>query len=110
MRVSTHSTVVAALFIGFTAFTAQATIPTAPSIKPDIIAASKVVSTTDAGILRSAINAVDDNNWSRVRVLETQARNETVRELIRWYRGRGDVVMSFDELSFLLRSQADCRK
>ena len=76
-------------------------------MKPDLVAASNVVSTTDAGVLRDALNAADSGNWSQVRFLESQTQNETVRQLIRWYRGRGDTMMSFDELSHLLRAQAD---
>ncbi|WP_169711656.1 lytic transglycosylase domain-containing protein [Henriciella litoralis] len=82
-------------------------MPATPGLKPDLVPASSVVSTTDAAILRDAINAADSGNWTEVRRLEAQARDETVRQLIRWYRGRGDVEMSFDELSGLLRTQGD---
>lgn len=107
MRVSTsRATLAAAILATMTAGSAAA-IPTAPSLKPDLAAASNVVSTTDAGILRRAIDAVESSNWSTVRSLEAQARDETVRQLILWYRGRGDVQMSFDELNGLLSTQGD---
>ncbi|MGB3626704.1 MAG: hypothetical protein WA989_12795, partial [Henriciella sp.] len=76
-------------------------------MKPELIAASQVASTHDAGLLRDALNAVESGNWSTVRSLEAQARDETVRQLILWYRGRGDVLMSFDELDNLLNTQGD---
>ncbi|MEQ9315674.1 MAG: hypothetical protein RLN72_07465, partial [Henriciella sp.] len=85
----------------------SAAVPTSPSLKPDLIAASKVVSTHDAGLLRDALNAVESGSWSTVRSLEAQARDETVRQLILWYRGRGDILMSFDELNNLLQTQGD---
>ncbi|WP_084398425.1 lytic transglycosylase domain-containing protein [Henriciella aquimarina] len=107
MRVSTHRAILAVSILVSAASSAVAVTPTAPSLKPDLIAASNVVSTTDAGVLRDALNAVEDYDWNRVRVLESQARDETVRKLIRWYRGRGDTKMSFDELSHLLRTQSD---
>ncbi|RIJ15100.1 lytic transglycosylase domain-containing protein [Henriciella mobilis] len=107
MRLRNHRASLAALLLISAAASASAAIPPAPSLKPDLVAASNVVSTTDAGILRSALNAAAENRWSTVRSLEAQARSEIVRQVIRWYRGRGDLIMSFDELSNLLRSQGD---
>ncbi|MEQ8557087.1 MAG: lytic transglycosylase domain-containing protein [Henriciella sp.] len=107
MRVSTHRATLAALLLASTAVGASAAIPTTPSLKPDLLAASNVVSTRDAGVLRDALNAASRENWSQVRFLESQARTEVVRQLIRWYRGRGDTQMSFDELSYLLKTQGD---
>ncbi len=107
MRVSTQRATLAALLFVSTAASASAAIPTAPSPKPELISASSVVSTHDAGILRDALNAAADRNWAQVRFLETQAQDDIVRKIIRWYRGRSDTEMSFDELSHLLKSQAD---
>lgn len=107
MRVSTSRATLAAVLMGSIAVGAAAAIPTAPSLKPDLIAASKVASTRDAGLLRDALNAVESGNWSTVRTLQAQARDETVRQLILWYRGRSDVLMSFDELNNLLKTQDD---
>ena len=107
MRVSTHRASLAALLLASTVAGAAAAIPPVPTPKPELIAASTVVSTTDAGILRRALNAAAEDNWPVVRNHEAQARTEIVREIIRWYRGRGDTRMSFDELSSLLREQGD---
>ncbi len=107
MRASTYRVPIAVLMFASTAAISNAAIPDAPSLKPSLIAASNVVSTTDAGLIRDAINAANDGKWSTVRALESQARDQTVRQLILWYRGRGDIEMSFDELSYLLRQQGD---
>ena len=107
MRTSTHRGTLAALLLAATAASAAAAIPTSPGLKPDMLAASRVVSTTDAGLLRDALNAAEEDRWSQVRFLESQARSEIVRQVIRWYRGRGDTEMSFDELSHLLSAQGD---
>lgn len=107
MRTSTHRVTLAALLLATTATSAVAAVPPSPGLKPDIVAASRVVSTTDAGLLRDALNAADEGRWSQVRFYESQARSEIVRKVIRWYRGRSDTQMSFDELSHLLRAQGD---
>lgn len=105
MRVSTSGTVLAAAMLVSAGFVASASVPTSPSVKPPMAAASNVVSTTDAGTMRQAINAADAGRWRTVQTLEAQARDETVRQLILWYRGRGDIDMSFDELNHLLQTQ-----
>ena len=107
MRVSTYRTILAAIVMASTAAAVDASTPTPPSLKPDLNAASKVVSTREARLLREAINAAEAGYWSKVRQLESEARDETVRKLILWYRGQGDIQMSFDELSHLLRTQGD---
>lgn len=107
MRIRTYRASIAAILFVSSATAAAAAIPAAPNLKPELIAASNVVSTTDAGILRRALNAAAEERWSTVRSLESQARSEIVRQVIRWYRGRGDTLMSFDELSNLLRTQGD---
>ena len=107
MRVRTYRATFTALLLASTAANVAAAIPSAPNLKPELIAASNVVSTTDAGILREALNAAAEGRWTVVRAMESQARTEIVRQVIRWYRGRGDTLMSFDELSNLLRTQGD---
>lgn len=107
MRAITYRVPLAVLMLASTAAISEAAIPEAPSLKPELIAASNVLSTTDAALIRDAINAVEDDRWSTVRTFEAQARDQTARQLILWYRGRGDIDMSFDELSYLLRSQGD---
>ena len=108
MGVSTYRVLSAAVFLASAAPLTASAMPTAPTMKPDLVPASSVATTTDARILRNALNAADRYDWAEVRTLEGQARDEIVRELIRWFRGRGgDPAMSFDELSRLLREQAD---
>ncbi|MCF6329317.1 MAG: lytic transglycosylase domain-containing protein [Henriciella sp.] len=77
---------------------AAAQAPSAPSLKPDLIAASEIVSTRDAGILRKGLVAVAMGNWPAVRRAERDARDSTVRDILTWYRARRDLNMSFDEL------------
>jgi soluble lytic murein transglycosylase len=107
MRVTTYRVISAALFLASASPIAIAATPTPPSLKPDLVPASSVVSTSDARILRDAINAAERGSWSDVRLQETQARDAVVRKLIRWLRGRSDPRMSFDELSSLLVEQGD---
>ncbi|MEM9842010.1 MAG: lytic transglycosylase domain-containing protein [Pseudomonadota bacterium] len=79
-----------------------AQLPTAPSLKPDLIAASEVLSTTDAEILRRGLRAVDNGAWSEVRRAEAQVRNETAKDILTWYRARRDLRMSFSEIDSAL--------
>ncbi|MEL7545374.1 MAG: transglycosylase SLT domain-containing protein [Pseudomonadota bacterium] len=78
-----------------------AAIP-APSQKPDLIAASNVLSTADAQSLRDGLNAVDEGEWTRVRQIERQLSGTKARDVLTWYRARRDVRMSFGELDAAL--------
>ena len=88
-------------------FAAAAQLPAPPSLKPDLIAASDVVSTRDAGLLRDGLQAVDSGNWSRVRSLEGQINDPAARNILTWYRARRDPAMSFDDLNQALTDLAD---
>lgn len=85
-----------------TGFAAAAQVASPPSVKPDLIAASDVISTREAGILRDALNAVEDENWSKVSAAEQQLRDSTARDILLWYRARRDWRISFDEIDTAL--------
>ncbi|WP_026180492.1 lytic transglycosylase domain-containing protein [Henriciella marina] len=86
---------------------AVAAIPTTPSLKPELVPASGVVPTAEARIFRDAVTAINRGDWSEVRALQARSRDETVRDLIAWFRARSDQNMSFDEMSTLLRERPD---
>lgn len=69
-----------------------------PSLKPQLVAASDVVSTRDAGLLRQGLQAVDRTDWFEVRQAESQLRDSTAKDILTWYRARRDWRMSFDEM------------
>ncbi|MEM9055583.1 MAG: lytic transglycosylase domain-containing protein, partial [Pseudomonadota bacterium] len=75
-----------------------AQLPTAPSLKPQLVAASDVVATRDAGLLRDGLQAVDDGDWFDVRQSESLIQDTTARDILTWYRARRDPSMSFDEM------------
>jgi soluble lytic murein transglycosylase len=75
-----------------------AQVATAPSLKPQLVAASDVVSTRDAGLLRQGLQAVDRADWFEVRQAESQLRDSTAKDILTWYRARRDWRMSFDEM------------
>lgn len=83
---------------GFAALPVAAQIATAPSLKPDLVAASDVVATRDAALLRDGLQAVDRGDWFEVRQAESQIRDTTARDILTWYRARRDARMSFDEM------------
>lgn len=107
MGVSTYRAITAAILMASAAPIAVAAIPTTPSVKPELVPASGVVSTSEARIFRDAITAINRGDWSTVRSLQAQSRDDTVRDLIIWFRGRSDQNMSFDEMSTLLRERPD---
>ncbi len=75
-------------------------LPSPPSLKPDKIHASELVSTYDAEVLRDAFRAADAGRWSTVASLQRSARDETVADLILWRRATaGPPGMGFDEVS-----------
>ena len=86
-----------ALTAGF-ASPGLAQVPTAPSVKPQLIAASDVVATRDAALLRDGLQAVDRGDWFEVRQAESQIRDTTARDILTWYRARRDSRMLFDEM------------
>lgn len=80
------------------AFTSAAQMPTPPSLKPQLVAASDVIATRDAALLRDGLQAVDRSDWFEVRQSESQIRDTTARDILTWYRARRDPRMSFDEM------------
>ncbi|MCR9193794.1 MAG: lytic transglycosylase domain-containing protein [Hyphomonas sp.] len=75
-----------------------AQVATSPSLKPQLVAASDVISTRDAGLLRLGLQAVDRADWFEVRQAESQLRDSTAKDILTWYRARRDWRMSFDEM------------
>lgn len=75
-----------------------AQVPPTPSLKPHLAAASDVISTRDAALLREGLQAVDRSDWFEVRQAESQVRDTTARDILTWYRARRDWRMSFDEM------------
>ncbi|MEL6860691.1 MAG: lytic transglycosylase domain-containing protein [Pseudomonadota bacterium] len=71
---------------------------TAPSLKPQLVAASDVIASRDAALLRDGLQAVDRADWFEVRQAESQIRDTTARDILTWYRARRDWRMSFDEM------------
>ncbi|MEQ3746445.1 MAG: lytic transglycosylase domain-containing protein [Henriciella sp.] len=89
-----------AVFLGLsmTGLASAAQIATPPSLKPALVAASDIVATKDAGLLREGLQAVDKGRWFEVQRIEGQIRDTTARDILTWYRARRDSSMSFDEL------------
>lgn len=82
----------------WTSLASAAQLPSSPSLKPDLIAASDVIATRDAALLREGLQAVDRSAWQEVRQAEIQIRDTTARDILTWYRARRDWRMSFDEM------------
>ncbi|MEL7285053.1 MAG: lytic transglycosylase domain-containing protein, partial [Pseudomonadota bacterium] len=78
--------------------TATANVPTPPSLKPKLVAASDVVATRDAALLRNGLQAVDRGDWFEVRQAESQIRDTTARDILTWYRARRDARILFDDI------------
>lgn len=75
-------------------------LPSPPSLKPDRIHASELVSTHDAETLRDAFRAANAGQWSTVASLQRSARDETVSDLILWRRATaGPPGMNFDAVA-----------
>ncbi|MEO0700292.1 MAG: hypothetical protein AAFY81_11345, partial [Pseudomonadota bacterium] len=77
---------------------AHAQLAPAPSLKPQLIAASDVIATRDAALLRDGLQAVDRGDWFEVRQAESQINDITARDILTWYRARRDPRISFDEM------------
>ncbi len=86
---------------------AGAETPTSPSLKPALKAASEVISTQDAALMRSALDAVDDSDWRQVRRFEGQIYDPTAKDILTWYRARRDPNMTFDSINLALDRLAD---
>ena len=80
------------------AFSSAAQVPSTPSLKPQLVAASDVIATRDAALLRDGLQAVDRSDWFEVRQAESQIRDTTARDILTWYRARRDPRISFDEM------------
>lgn len=99
MRNRLFSLILVSLAAGLgTSLSAIAQVPPTPSLKPQLVAASDVISTRDAGLLREGLQAVDRSDWFEVRQAESQIRDTTARDILTWYRARRDWRMSFDEM------------
>lgn len=83
-------------------FAAAAQVASPPSLKPNMIAASDVISTREAGILRAALSDIEDENWSKVAAGEKQLQDATARDILTWYRARRDWRISFDDVDTAL--------
>ncbi len=81
-----------------TSLASVAQTATAPSLKPQLVAASDVIASRDAALLRDGLQAVDRSDWFEVRQAESQIRDTTARDILTWYRARRDWRMSFDEM------------
>ncbi|MEM9939176.1 MAG: lytic transglycosylase domain-containing protein [Pseudomonadota bacterium] len=81
--------------------------PSAPSLKPALVAASDVVSTREASLLRRALQAVDRGDWATVRNIQKDVRDPTAQNILTWYRARRDLRISFDELNQALEDLQD---
>ncbi|MEM1389677.1 MAG: lytic transglycosylase domain-containing protein [Pseudomonadota bacterium] len=86
---------------------AKAFIAPPPSIKPDLVAVSEVLSTTDAAILKEGLSDVDQENWFAVRQAEAALRDATARDILTWYRARRDPAMSFEQIDSALTRLTD---
>ncbi|MHA7858454.1 MAG: lytic transglycosylase domain-containing protein [Henriciella sp.] len=95
MRFRFFSLIIVSSLFGFSAI---AQTPSAPSLKPHLAAASDVISTRDAALLRDGLRAVDRSDWFEVRQAESQINDTTARDVLTWYRARRDWRMSFDEM------------
>ena len=81
-----------------TSLASVAQTATAPSLKPQMVAASDVIASRDAALLRDGLQAVDRADWFEVRQAASQIRDTTARDILTWYRARRDWRMSFDEM------------
>lgn len=87
---------------------AEAATPPPPSLKPDRLYASEVVSTQDAETLHDAYDAASDGDWRQVARLQSRARSEIVSDLILWRRATaGAPDMTFSEYSTALNRLKD---
>lgn len=99
MRYRFISLALVTVFTGsLAALPSAAQMPEAPSLKPQLVAASDVIATRDAALLRNGLQAVDRGDWFEVRQAESQLRDTTARDILTWYRARRDPRMSFDEM------------
>lgn len=99
MRNRLFSLIITSVAAGLaTSLASAAQVPSTPSLKPQLVAASDVISTRDAGLLRQGLQAVDRSDWFEVRQAESQLRDTTARDILTWYRARRDWRMSFDEM------------
>ncbi|MEL6258421.1 MAG: lytic transglycosylase domain-containing protein [Pseudomonadota bacterium] len=77
-----------------------AATPAPPSVKPSQLHASKIVSTQDAALLREAIGAAREYDWTKVNALRRAARDEDVRDIILWLLVTSESeIASFDLLN-----------
>ncbi len=98
----------ACLAAALAASAAAAALPAAPSLKPNLIYASRVVSTQDAETLQKALRAAEDRNWSAVRRYRQEARAPVVSDLALWLMATpSGALLSFDELDQATQRLAD---
>lgn len=91
-------TLLAALAGAGATLTSFAEVPTAPNLKPQLVAASDVIATRDAALLRQGLQAVERGDWFEVRQAESQLNDTAARDILTWYRARRDPRMLFDEM------------
>lgn len=87
---------------------AEANTPSVPSLKPPVSYASTIVSTQDAEMLREALRASDRRDWSKLKVLHSQARDEAVKDLVLWHLAiAGSPNVDFETLNLAMTRLAD---
>ena len=92
----------------FLAATAQASTPTVPSLKPPISYESAIVSEQDAELLRAAIRASDQRDWSQLKIIHSQTSDEALKDLVLWHLAiAGSPNVDFDTLNLAMTRLAD---
>ncbi|MEO9969251.1 MAG: lytic transglycosylase domain-containing protein [Hyphomonadaceae bacterium] len=90
------------------AATAQASTPTVPSLKPPISYESAIVSVQDAELLRAAIRASDQRDWSQLEIIHSQTSDEALKDLVLWHLAiAGSPNVDFDTLNLAMTRLAD---
>ena len=89
----------AAIAVSLHATASAIPIAQVPSLKPDLVAVSEVISTRDADWLRRGLNDIDDGDWAAVAQAESALSDPIARDILTWYRARRDPTMSFDALN-----------
>lgn len=87
---------------------AAANTPSPPSLKPPVVYASRIVSTQDAAVVRSAIRAANGRDWTTLRQLRELARDEAVEDFVLWHLAlAGETYVGFDTLNEAMTRLSD---
>ena len=82
MGVTTYRAITAAIMLATASPIAVAIPSSSPSVKPDLVPASSVVTTAEARLFRDAVSAMDRGDWSTVRSLQARSGDAVVRDLL----------------------------